>query len=78
MFFIAEGRLDVVSGVSDASEFVLHQGNCFGELALLFRERRNMGAPVGAGGLLERDAEALDTAQNDVRAAVLQCLRVAD
>ena len=41
MFFIAEGRLDVVSGVSDASEFVLHQGNCFGELALLFRERRN-------------------------------------
>jgi Ca2+-binding EF-hand superfamily protein/CRP-like cAMP-binding protein len=40
MFFIAEGRLEVVSGVQDQSEFMLHQGNCFGELALVFRERR--------------------------------------
>ena len=40
MFFIAEGRLEIVSGVMDKSEFILHQGNCFGELALIFRERR--------------------------------------
>lgn len=40
MFFIADGRLEVVSGVEDKPEVMLHKGNCFGELALLFRERR--------------------------------------
>eukprot|EP01043_Picozoa_sp_COSAG02_P017913 COSAG02_NODE_823_length_16754_cov_69.933353_6_plen_1425_part_00 len=40
MFFIADGHLEVVSGVDDKPEFMLHEGNCFGELALVFRERR--------------------------------------
>ena len=40
MYFIADGAVDIVSGVSDKAEFRLHAGDCFGELALLFRERR--------------------------------------
>jgi Ca2+-binding EF-hand superfamily protein len=40
MYFIADGAVDIVSGVSDRSEFRLNPGDCFGELALLFRDRR--------------------------------------
>jgi CRP-like cAMP-binding protein/Ca2+-binding EF-hand superfamily protein len=40
MYFIADGTVDVVAGSSDVVLAKLAKGNCFGELALLFRERR--------------------------------------
>ena len=40
-YFVADGAVDVVDGVSDKIIVTLKPGDCFGELALLFRERRN-------------------------------------